>query len=142
MTKKQILTFLILLYSVYVSGQISSDKDAFPKILGEKEYKGTTLTTAANYSIKYSKESCNIKCIDDKGQEKWTTDLNKLECELTYFAKLPNDKIKNCDIILQLKDKRIFVLKSKTGKIKAVSSKEFDKLLSKKRSGESTIVPK
>jgi len=114
-------------------GQTTSGDTDFPRIFGEgKDYNGTILVTADNYSIKYSRDDCNIKCVNSKGQEKWTSDLSKLSCELIYFALIPKTKIKKCDIYFQLKDKRIFLLKSRTGKTIFMTAEECDKYGSKK----------
>lgn len=87
-----------------------------------------TITTATKEQVIYSCEQCIIFCTDSKGSKKWSRNIACLDCRLEVFStvyKLSGEKSKKhkgFDIVLQLKNKKIYGLKSKNGKIKYLGS--------------------
>jgi hypothetical protein len=134
MTRRHQIFLLLIVFTRTISiGQIycgdKNEKADFPRIFGADRllvYGEDTIITDIKEKLIYSCDQCSIICVDNNGSKKWTTDLSEYKCRLISFKtfyKLTSKKekkYKGCDIILQFSDKKIYGLKSKTGKIKYI----------------------
>jgi hypothetical protein len=92
-----------------------------------------TIVTEKKGQIIYSCEYCSITCKDSSGLIKWTKDLSKLNCRVISFSMIQKNKVKGYDIFIQFKDKTIYGMNSKNGKMKSFDKyiKRHDKKLNK-----------
>jgi hypothetical protein len=130
--RRQQIFFLLLVFAWTISfGQnkniLKKKKTDFDRIFGSDRLLVLcvdTINTDKKLKVIYSLDSCSIVCLDNNGVTQWTTNLKKHDCRLVTFKtfySLTDKKekaYKGYDIILQFKDKKIYGLKSKMGKIK------------------------
>jgi hypothetical protein len=131
--------FLLLLLPFISAAQTDSiskpKKDIFDRIFGEDSilvYGTATVYPGKGQKIVYSREHCSITCFDNAHKILWNTDLTGLNCKLIVFYYRPQykKKLKGCDILFQLNNKKIYGLKSKNGRIKYL--KKVNKPIKKK----------
>lgn len=84
-----------------------------------------TITTPRGLTLTYSCVQAQIVCTNAAGRQLWTADVSDrliyFRLLQNYLGPLQNKKIKGCDVIFQYHDKQVFVLKSKSGRVKEIS---------------------
>ena len=104
------------------------DTVRFDRIFGEDKLlvKGfDTLYISGGKRIIYSCWTCDITCLNSENRELWRRDLSGLGCRLLGFKKMPikanrTGKSEKLHVFIQTNNKRIFVLKVRSGKLKQV----------------------
>jgi len=113
----------------------AQEPKTFDRIFGSgPEYNGMALILDDRYTLKHDTTTCSIQRVDQGGRATWTSDLSAFGCELLYFGKLSEGKFKGSDVLIQFMDKRIYGIRSKTGKLKPLTAEDLERASSRHRS--------
>lgn len=123
--KYSILLVLIFFTTTFFAQDtcyVSNDEPDFDRIFGTPNIYNPgvdTLKIDTNSFVVYSCWNCAIKGFDSKGREKWLLDLCGLGCQLVAFLDLDKEYVrKGYDVVFQLENHEIYILKSKNGRFK------------------------
>ena len=100
-------------------------KQSFSSFFGSEDYLKTVSREMNGKTISYNRQTCSLECIDASGKTQWRKELSEEDGKLMFLTEL-DSKLQHCDRIFQLEDKRIFLLDSRTGKIRSAKAKRFD----------------
>lgn|GEM_PF-7092492 len=96
----------------------SQGPDPVNRIFGaDQDYNGSVLALEDGTTLKHDTTTCSITHIDQEGTIMWSKDIRAFGCKLIYFGPLVEEE-HDYDVLLQFEDMEVYILRSKTGKIK------------------------